>query len=114
MTKFGKIVLSFLIMGGIFAIPAADLQAENGFIIENEASVESGIIIEHQITIENNPTITHTTTVKYEMPEVGWTKAKLQALYFEKIALEGFRPEIDRDGDIQFRVLGSNYFIRIS
>ena len=37
----------------------------------------------------------------------------LQDIYMETLTVEGYRPEIDNDGDIQFRVLGSNYFIII-
>ena len=42
-----------------------------------------------------------------------WTREKLQHIYFEHLVSEGFRPEIDEDGDVQFKVLGSNYFIII-
>ena len=70
MTKFGKIVLAVLVMGGIFIFSAA---AEH-----------------HE-----------------------WTKEQLQELYLENITTEGYRPEIDADGDIQFKVLGSNYFVII-
>ena len=67
MTKFGKIVLVMLILGGIFI---------------------------------------STATAEY-------TKGALQRLYMDKISADGYRPEVDVDGDIQFRVLGSNYFIII-
>ena len=68
MTKFGKIVLVMLVLGGIFIFSAA---AEH-----------------HE-----------------------WTREQLQELYLENIAVEGYRPVIDGDGDIEFKVLGSNYFV---
>ncbi|MCL2174955.1 MAG: YbjN domain-containing protein [Treponema sp.] len=40
-----------------------------------------------------------------------WTREGLQDIYMEHLTVEGYRPEVDPDGDIQFRVLGSNYFI---
>jgi len=40
-----------------------------------------------------------------------WTREELQNIYVEHLTVEGYRPEVDADGDIQFRVLGSNYFI---
>ncbi|MDR2541986.1 MAG: hypothetical protein LBC80_00825 [Treponema sp.] len=43
--------------------------------------------------------------------ENGWTKEALQEMYMEYLTQEGYRPEIDEDGDIRFRVLGNNYFI---
>jgi len=77
MTKFGKIVLSILVLGGIFIFSAA--------------AEERGA---KNITKE-------------------WTRESLQHIYFEHLIAEGFRPEIDEDGDILFKVLGSNYFIII-
>jgi hypothetical protein len=41
------------------------------------------------------------------------TRSALQSMYMEYLTREGFRPEIDADGDIQFRILGNNYFIII-
>jgi len=38
----------------------------------------------------------------------------LQNMYMEALAVEGFRPEIDEDGDILFRVIGTNYYIIIN
>ena len=73
MTKIGKIVLSILVLGGIFIFSAA---AQENWNKE-------------------------------------WTRDKLQDIYIEHLISEGFRPEVDNDGDIQFKVLGSNYFIII-
>jgi len=73
MTKLGKIVLSILVLGGIFIFSAA---AQDDWTAE-------------------------------------WTRESLQDIYMEHLITEGFRPEIDDDGDIQFKVLGSNYFIII-
>ena len=84
MTKFGKLVLAVLILGAIFILPvAADWEP-----------------------VEIKP------VTAFEA-EIGWTKKALQDLYLDKIAQEGFRPDVDGDGDIQFRVLGSNYFVII-
>jgi len=68
MTKIGKIVLTILVLGGIFTFSAAAKE---------------------------------------------WTKEELQDIYMEYLTDEGYRPEIDKDGDIFFRVMGSNYFIII-
>jgi len=72
MTKIGKIVLSILVLGGIFIFSAA----------AQDRTKE-------------------------------WNREDLQDIYIEHLVSEGFRPEIDYDGDIQFKVLGSNYFIII-
>jgi len=69
MTKIGKIVLSILVLGGIFIFSAAAQET--------------------------------------------WTREELQDIYVEHLIAEGFRPEVDFDGDIQFKVLGSSYFIII-
>jgi len=45
--------------------------------------------------------------------EIEWSRDALQDIYMENLTVEGYRPEIDADGDILFRVLGSNYFIII-
>ena len=73
MTKIGKIVLSILVLGGIFIFSAA---------------------AQEDLTRE-------------------WTREDLQDIYIEHLISEGFRPEVDYDGDIQFKVLGSSYFIII-
>ena len=90
MTKFGKIVLAIMILGVIFILPvAADWEP----VTETSTTAPTG--------------------VRFEESRSGWTKTGLQNLYLEKIAEEGFRPTKDPDGDIQFRVLGSNYFVII-
>ena len=73
MTKIGKIVLSILVLGGIFIFSAA---AQDGGAKE-------------------------------------WSREDLQNIYIQHLTSEGFKPEIDYDGDIQFKVMGSNYFIII-
>jgi len=42
-----------------------------------------------------------------------WSREALQEIYLEALREQGYRPDIDKDGDIQFMVLGSNYFIII-
>lgn len=41
-------------------------------------------------------------------------KKKLQNLYMEYLVAEGYRPEIDKDGDVQFRREGRLFFIQVS
>jgi hypothetical protein len=43
--------------------------------------------------------------------ETEWTKAVLQNMYMEYLREEGYLPSVDEDGDILFKVSGSNYFI---
>lgn len=40
-------------------------------------------------------------------------KARLQKVYMEFLSDEGYRPEIDKDGDVQFKREGSSYFIQV-
>lgn len=41
------------------------------------------------------------------------SKAELQSLYMEFLTEEGYKPEIDSDGDVQFKHEGRNYFIQV-
>ena len=43
-----------------------------------------------------------------------WTKNDLQNMYMEVLREEGYLPAIDEDGDILFKVSGSNYYIIIN
>jgi len=45
--------------------------------------------------------------------QVVLTKTDLQRMYMDYLREEGYMPSIDRDGDILFKVSGSNYFIII-
>jgi hypothetical protein len=36
---------------------------------------------------------------------------EIKKLYFEYVAAEGYRPEIDKDGDIKFKKEGRTYFV---
>jgi hypothetical protein len=42
-----------------------------------------------------------------------WTEKGLQKLYMDYLGEEGYRPEVDGDGDIQFKVEGLTYFIDV-
>jgi len=42
------------------------------------------------------------------------SKEQLQRLYIEHLTAEGYRPDVDVDGDIQFKREGRRYFIIIS
>jgi hypothetical protein len=44
---------------------------------------------------------------------VEWTKNSLQNTYMQFLREEGYLPSVDDDGDILFKVSGSNYFIII-
>lgn len=41
------------------------------------------------------------------------TREELQKLYTDSLAAEGYRPELDDDGDVRFRHEGSSYFIEV-
>lgn len=43
-----------------------------------------------------------------------WTKPKLQKMYMNFLKEEGFRPELDEDGDIVFKREGATFLIIIS
>ena len=45
--------------------------------------------------------------------ETVWTRAALQNIYMDHLRTEGYVPSVDIDGDIQFKVSGSSYFIII-
>lgn len=40
-------------------------------------------------------------------------KKALQKMYMDYLTDEGFRPEIDSDGDVQFKAEGKTYFINV-
>ncbi len=40
-------------------------------------------------------------------------KKSLQDMYMEYLTEEGYRPEIDADGDVQFKAEGKTYFINV-
>jgi hypothetical protein len=41
------------------------------------------------------------------------TREELQKLYTDALTAEGYRPELDDDGDVRFRHEGSSYFIEV-
>ncbi len=41
------------------------------------------------------------------------TREELQKLYLDALEKEGYRPELDQDGDVRFRHEGSSYFIEV-
>jgi hypothetical protein len=42
-----------------------------------------------------------------------WTEKGLQQMYLDFLGEEGYRPEVDGDGDVQFKVEGLTYFIDV-
>lgn len=42
-----------------------------------------------------------------------WTKEELQKLYTDFLTAEGFRSEVDEDGDVVFKREGKTYFIGV-
>lgn len=42
-----------------------------------------------------------------------WTKQGLQELYSSYLTAEGYKPEIDEDGDVRFKREGKTYFINV-
>jgi|GEM_PF-995004 len=100
MSKFNKILLSILIFALIFTFPLASQ--------END-SVEpaQGLTVEGMTVVPVEPA-----GMTVEVPE--WSREGLAKMYMNYLAQEGFRPEIDSDGDIQFKVRGSNYFIIVN
>ena len=102
MTKFGKIVLAVLILGGLFIVPAT---ADEYTPAPTAAPVP---VAAPAPTAAPVPTAAPAPAVNPE-----FTRDALQRMYMDRITIEGYRPEVDADGDIQFRVLGSNYFIII-
>lgn len=42
-----------------------------------------------------------------------WTNKSLQTLYMDYLGEEGYRPEIDSDGDVQFKAEGQTFFIDV-
>jgi hypothetical protein len=40
-------------------------------------------------------------------------RKELQRLYVNALTIEGYRPELDDDGDVRFRHEGSSYFIEV-
>ncbi|MBN2199503.1 MAG: hypothetical protein JW747_06585 [Candidatus Aminicenantes bacterium] len=40
-------------------------------------------------------------------------KAELQKMYMDYLTEEGYKPEIDEDGDVRFKREGRNYFIQV-
>ncbi|MBL7775901.1 MAG: hypothetical protein JNK89_07845 [Saprospiraceae bacterium] len=42
-----------------------------------------------------------------------WTKEQLQAIYMRHLSQEGYLPNIDQDGDVQFKREGKTYFIPV-
>ncbi|WKZ66385.1 MAG: hypothetical protein QY325_00330 [Flavobacteriales bacterium] len=41
------------------------------------------------------------------------TKEQLQKMYMDYLDAEGYRPELDSDGDVQFKAEGKTYFINV-
>lgn len=46
-------------------------------------------------------------------PATSAEKAAVQKLYMDFLVEEGYRPEIDADGDVQFKSEGKTYFINV-
>lgn len=42
-----------------------------------------------------------------------WSKKELQDLYVTYLTDEGFKPEVDEDGDVRFKREGKTYFINV-
>ena len=103
MTKIGKIVLFTVILSMLFVLPVFS---------QEEAPVEKVVEIEEVTTTRERVVVQETTTTTTRVSSE-WTRSALQNIYMENLAKEGYRPEVDEDGDIKFRVLGSNYFIII-
>lgn len=45
--------------------------------------------------------------------ETSKEKAAMQKMYMDYLEDEGYRPEIDSDGDVQFKAEGKTYFINV-
>ncbi|AWI08499.1 T3SS (YopN, CesT) and YbjN peptide-binding chaperone 1 [Ereboglobus luteus] len=41
------------------------------------------------------------------------TREELQKLYMDALEQQGYRPELDQDGDVRFRHEGNSYFIEV-
>ena len=41
-------------------------------------------------------------------------KEQLQHMYVDYLAMEGYKPEVDADGDVRFKREGRTYFIGVS
>lgn len=52
-----------------------------------------------------------TSAVAQETTATTWDKEALQRLYSEFLSDEGYRPDIDNDGDIRFKKEGRTYYI---
>ncbi|MCL2184791.1 MAG: hypothetical protein FWB86_02910 [Treponema sp.] len=97
MSKFFKILLSILIFGLIFIFPA---------VSQEDESEERREMVQAQATMQQ--------AARQALRQVlEWSREGLAKMYVDFLTQEGYRPEIDRDGDIQFKVMGSNYFIII-
>lgn len=46
-----------------------------------------------------------------DAPPPAWTREKLQKLYVDYLSREGFRPELDTEGDVRFRREGKTYIL---
>ena len=45
--------------------------------------------------------------------DIPFSRSDLQGIYTEYLTQEGYRPEIDNDGDVVFKKEGKNYFISV-
>jgi len=103
MNKFGKIMLTVLILGIFFVFSAfAQDYEEQTWTEQPQAS--QPLAQPAQPTQAQPP-------VQQRQP--GWGKVELQNIYIDYLRQEGYVPAVDADGDIQFKVSGENYFIII-
>ncbi|AGX87737.1 T3SS (YopN, CesT) and YbjN peptide-binding chaperone 1 [Candidatus Symbiobacter mobilis] len=61
-----------------------------------------------------SPSAVQSTAVTESAEKKPPTKTELQRLYMDYLSSEGYKPDIDSDGDVRFKHEGKTYFIDVS